>query len=150
MPRKYCAVVWHAVSRKKGATVAIIAFIAVIGGFAAYSGMPSEEEPEPVPVLTTIERDSEPENDSTSIAENVEEQPQQDNGTSPNVAAFASDVYVVWSQGGEIFVAASSNGDPFGDAESISSNEGFWPNVAAAENSYVTWTEDFDIMIGVQ
>jgi len=56
MPRKYCAGVWHAVSRKKGATVAIIAFIAVIGGLAAYSGKPREEEPEPAPVLATIER----------------------------------------------------------------------------------------------
>ncbi|HKZ60814.1 MAG TPA: hypothetical protein VJZ68_00145 [Nitrososphaera sp.] len=43
-------------SRKKGATVAIIAFIAVIGGLAAYSGKPREEEPEPAPVLATIER----------------------------------------------------------------------------------------------
>jgi hypothetical protein len=150
MPHKYSAGVWHAVSRKKGAAVAIIAVIAVIGGLAACSGMEREEEPGPAPVLTTKEKDSEPENDSTSIAENVEEQPQQDNGTSPNVAAFASDVYVVWSQDGEIFVAASSDGGTLGDAESISSSEGFWPNVAAAENSYVTWTEDFDIMIGVQ
>ncbi|HKZ60815.1 MAG TPA: hypothetical protein VJZ68_00150 [Nitrososphaera sp.] len=66
------------------------------------------------------------------------------------MAAFASDVYVVWSQGGEIFVAASSDGDTFGDAENISRNEGFWPNVAAAENTYVTWTEASDTMIGVQ
>lgn len=71
-------------SRKKGAAVAIIAAVAVIGGLAAYSSMPRQEEPGPAPVLTTIDRDSRPENDSTTIAEDVQDQPQQDSGIIAN------------------------------------------------------------------
>lgn len=73
------------------------------------------------------------------------------NGTSPDVAASGSGVYVVWSQEGEILLAASSDGGgAFGEPESVSSNEGFWPVVAAAENTYVAWIDNSDIMVAVQ
>jgi hypothetical protein len=69
------------VSRKKGAAIAAIIVIAAIGGLVAYSAMPRQQERGPAPVLTTIDRQNESENGSTSIAENPEGLPQQDNGT---------------------------------------------------------------------
>jgi hypothetical protein len=81
-------------SRKKGAAVAIIAVVAVIGGLIAYSAMPRQEEPGPAPVLTTIDRDSEPENESTTIAE-IEEQPQQDGTTIANNTVIANNTIVI-------------------------------------------------------
>ncbi|HEV8404484.1 MAG TPA: hypothetical protein VGQ13_01130 [Nitrososphaera sp.] len=73
------------------------------------------------------------------------------NGTSPHVAVSGGNVYVVWMQDGGIFLAASSDGgNTFGEAENVGSDEGFWPNVAAAGNVYVAWTETSDIMIAVQ
>lgn len=71
---------WIALSRKKGAAFAIIAIIAIIGGLAAYSSMSRQEGSGPAPVLTTIDRSDEPENESTTIAEDTQEQPQLDNG----------------------------------------------------------------------
>jgi hypothetical protein len=70
------------VSRKKGAAIAAIIVVAAIGGLAIYSAMPRQQETGPAPVLTTIDRQNESGNGSTSIAENPEGQPQQqDNGT---------------------------------------------------------------------
>ena len=68
--------------RKKGATVAIIAVVAVIGGLVAYSSLPRQEETNPPPVLTTIDRnDNEPDDGSTTIAEVPQEQPQAGSNT---------------------------------------------------------------------
>ncbi len=80
-------------SRKKGAAVAIIAVVALIGGLIAYSAMPRQEEPSPAPVLTTIDRDSEPENESTTIAEI--EQPQQDGTDIANNTVIANNTIAI-------------------------------------------------------
>jgi hypothetical protein len=72
-------------------------------------------------------------------------------GASPEIAAKGSNVYLVWSDEDEIFLAVSTDGgETFGEKESLSSNEGFWPRVAVDENIYVAWTEDSDIMVAVQ
>ena len=80
-------------SRKKGAAVAIIAVVALIGGLIAYSAMPRQEEPSPAPVLSTIDRDSEPKNESTTIAEI--EQPQQDGTDIANNTVIANNTIVI-------------------------------------------------------
>jgi hypothetical protein len=92
------------VSRKKGAAIAvIIAVVAAIGGLAAYSAMPKQEEAGPEPVLTTMDRqnwsDNNEEDSSTTIAENVRPQPQQqqDNGSSiiANNTVIANNTIVI-------------------------------------------------------
>ncbi|MEW6603992.1 MAG: sialidase family protein [Thermoproteota archaeon] len=86
-------------SRKKGAAVAIIAFIAAIGGLVAFANMPRQDESSPAPVLTTIDRSDRPENESTTIAETPAEQPQQPaiaNGTViANNTAIANNTIVI-------------------------------------------------------
>ena len=67
-------------SRKKGAAVAIITVVAVLGGLVAYASMTRQPEEGPAPVLTTIDRDD-GDNESTTIAEDAQDQPQQDNGS---------------------------------------------------------------------
>ncbi|MEP0825795.1 MAG: hypothetical protein HRF40_09935 [Nitrososphaera sp.] len=70
-------------SRKKGVAVAIIAVFAVIGGMVALANMPRQEGSSLAPLLTTMDRSNESENDSTAttIAEKPEEQQQQPDGT---------------------------------------------------------------------
>ncbi|HXV46328.1 MAG TPA: hypothetical protein VD736_06615 [Nitrososphaera sp.] len=71
-------------------------------------------------------------------------------GASPDVAASGNNVYAVWTDENEIFIAASSNGGvAFGEKESLG-GEGFWPAVAADGGVYVAWTQDFDIMVAAQ
>ena len=68
--------------RKKGAAVSIIAVVAVIGGLVAYSSMPRQNEANPPPVLTTIDRnDNEPQDGSTTITEVPQQQPQPEGNT---------------------------------------------------------------------
>lgn len=67
-------------SRKKGAAVTIIAVVAVLGGLVAYASMTRQPDEGPAPVLTTIDRDD-GENESTTIAEDAQDQPEQDNGS---------------------------------------------------------------------
>jgi hypothetical protein len=72
-------------------------------------------------------------------------------GTFPEIAAKGSNVYVVWIDENEIFLAASTDGgETFEEKESLSSKEGFWPVVAADDSTFVTWTEDSDVMVVVQ
>lgn len=161
--------------RKKGAAVAIIAVVAVIGGLLAYSAIPRQEERGPEPVLTTIDRSDKTENDSTTIAEDVGQQPQEsayyttvlakssDGGTFNTteigdgmlayVAASGDNAYLAWVQDGDLFfVASTDGGETFGEAENIKSEgTSYWPRIAVAENAYVAWTEtageNSDIMI---
>jgi hypothetical protein len=83
-------------SRKKGAAVAIIAVVAVIGGLVAYSAMPRQQEPGPAPVLTTIDRDGEPEgNERTTIAEVEEESQNGDSGAISNNTVIANNTIII-------------------------------------------------------
>lgn len=78
-------------------------------------------------------------------------------GTRASLAASGDSVYLAWEHDDEIFFASSSDGgETFGDAKNISNSEeviSYWPDVAAAENTYVTWTEgtseSTDIMIEI-
>lgn len=80
-------------SRKKGAAVAIIAAVAVIGGLAAYSYMPRQEETVPAPVMTTVDREGSG-NDSTTIAE-VDGQQQDDGSAAANETAVTNNIIVI-------------------------------------------------------
>jgi hypothetical protein len=72
------------VSRKKGAAIAIIAVVAAFGALVAYAYMTRQPDEGPAPVLTTIDRSDGLENESTSVAEDAQEQPQQENGAIAN------------------------------------------------------------------
>ena len=58
--------------------LAMVAVVAVFGGLVAYASMTRQQEEGPAPVLTTIDRDD-GDNESTTIAEDAQDQPQQDN-----------------------------------------------------------------------
>jgi hypothetical protein len=83
-------------SRKKGAAVAIIAVVAVIGGIVAFTNISGQEESGPAPILTTIDRSDEPENESTAttISEAPAEQQQQQPANNTNGTVIASDTAV--------------------------------------------------------
>ena len=57
--------------------------MAVFGGLVAYAYMTRQPDEGPAPALTTIDK-GDGENESTTIAEDAQEQPQQDNGTIAN------------------------------------------------------------------
>jgi len=56
-------------------------------------------------------------------------------------------VYVVWDQGGRIFLAASTNGSDSLGKTTLLSSDGSWPTAAANKGVYVAWTENSDIMV---
>jgi hypothetical protein len=69
-------------SRRKGAAAAIIAVVAVFGGLVTYAYMTRQPDEGPAPVLTTtVDRNDGQDNESTTISEDAQEQPQQGNGT---------------------------------------------------------------------
>ena len=60
------------------------------------------------------------------------------------MASSGNDVYVVWVDDGDVFLATSTDGgSTFGDPENISDNEpaSHQPSIAVAEDVHVAWTD---------